>query len=146
MQCRRKPLLMNALWLLEDQATTAGSTVFIKLSFHFKWFKSTLMLTNPLLWFELLWCPSLSFFFFSNYFIFVQYTQVLRLPSRYIFLEWQYQFLYVVFSAHSFFSSMAFLSEKAFPSTCMHLYTKVRERITGGWCLYSRRRFTRVHT
>ena len=26
---------------------------------------------------------------------------------------------------------MAFLSEKAFPSTCMHLYTKVGEKITG---------------
>ena len=25
---------MNALWLVEDQATTSGSTVFIKLSFH----------------------------------------------------------------------------------------------------------------
>ena len=41
---------------------------------------------------------------------------------------------------------MAFLSEKAFPSTCMHLYTKVGEKITGGWCLHSRRRFTRAHT
>jgi len=41
---------------------------------------------------------------------------------------------------------MAFLSEKAFPSTCMHLYTKVGEKITGGWCLHSRIRFTRAHT
>ena len=34
-----KPLLMNVLWLVEDQATTSGSTVFIRLSFHFRWFK-----------------------------------------------------------------------------------------------------------
>ena len=34
-----KPLLMNVLSLVEDQATTSGSTVFIKLSFHFRWFK-----------------------------------------------------------------------------------------------------------
>ena len=27
----------------------------------------------------------------------------------------------------------------------MHLYTKVGEKITGGWCLHSRIRFTRAH-
>ena len=58
-----KPLLMNVLWLVEDQATTSGSTIF-KLSFHFRWFKWTLNLINPLLLCELLWwCPSHTFFF-----------------------------------------------------------------------------------
>ena len=45
-----------------------------------------------------------------------------------------------------FFDLSISLSEKAFTSTCMHLYTKVGEKITGGWCLHSRRRFTRAHT
>ena len=40
--------------------------------------------------------------------------------------------LYVIFSALSFFSYMAFLSEKTFQLTCMHLYTKVGEKIRGG--------------
>ena len=31
-------LLMHVLWLVGDQATTFGSTIFIKVSFHFRWF------------------------------------------------------------------------------------------------------------
>ena len=54
--------LMNVLWLVEDRAATSGSTV----SFHFRWFKKTLMLTNPLLWCELLrWSPPI--FLFVNF-------------------------------------------------------------------------------
>ena len=53
------------------QATTSGSTIFIKLSFHFRWFKWTLNLINPLLWCELLWwCPSHTFFFLFFMFFF----------------------------------------------------------------------------
>ena len=51
----------------------------------------------------------------------------------YIFLQWQFQFSYVKLVQFLFFSSMAFLSEKAFLSTCMHLYTKVvRKSLAGG--------------
>ena len=76
-----KPLLMNVLWLVEDQATTSGSTVFIKLSFHFRWFKLILMRTNPLLWCELLWwCPSHTFFFFIRYVILFYFWLRFSLP------------------------------------------------------------------
>ena len=85
-----KPLLMNVLWLVEDQATTSGSTVFIKLSFHFRWFKWTLNLINPLLWCELLWwCPSHTFFFlFFMFFYFMFCSLSLSLsppPSFFLF-------------------------------------------------------------
>ena len=85
--------MMNVLWLVEDEATRFGPTVFIRLSFNFGWFKSMLIHTNPSL---------------------------------------RCGVLYVIFSALSFFSYMAFLSEKTFQLTCMHLYTKVGEKIRGG--------------
>ena len=157
---------MNVLWLVEDQATTSGSTVFIKLSFHFRWFKQTLNLINPLLWCELQWwCPShiflfvlyvflfyvllpfslappLPFFYLLFYFIFYIYSVCFSQISR------QFQFNYSPNSSFSFFLRKFYviLSEKAFPSTCMHFYTKVGEKITGGWCLHSRIRFTCAHT
>ena len=164
---------MNVLWLVEDQATTSGSTVFIKLSFHFRWFKWTLNLINPLLWCELLWwCPSHTFFFCSLCFFILCFAPFLsRSPPSLFFYDYYYCFIVLFFfisiqyasrrfpgsfsliispnSGFSFcyVSSMAFfLSEKAFPSTCMHFYTKVGEKITGGWCLHSRIRFTRAHT
>ena len=65
--------------LVEDQATTSGSltTVFIKLSFHFRWFKWTLNLINPLLWCELLWwCPSHTFFFLFFMFFYFMFCSV----------------------------------------------------------------------
>ena len=91
-----KPLLMNVLWLVEDQATTSGSTVFIKLSFHFRWFKWTLNLINPLLWCELLWwCPSHTFFLFVLY-VFLFYVLLpfsLAPPSFFLLF---YFFIFVI--------------------------------------------------
>ena len=93
-----KPLLMNVLWLVEDQATTSGSTVFIKLSFHFRWFKWTLNLINPLLWCELLWwCPSHTFFFLFFlffYFMFCSLSLSPPLPPL-LFLLFVFIFLYL---------------------------------------------------
>ena len=51
-----------------------------------------------------------------------------------IFSELQFQFLFRKFYGISFWK------------TCMLLYTKVGEKITGGWCLHSRIWFTRAHT
>ena len=158
---------MNVLWLVKDQATTSGSTVFIKLSFHFRWFKWTLNLINPLLWCEFLWwCPLHTFFLFVLY-VFLFYVLLpfsLAPPPLFLFYFLflfllylfsmllvdfrQFQFNYFseqhsVFFFHKFYG---ILSEKAFPSTCIHFYTKVGEKITGGWCLHSKRRFTRAHT
>ena len=45
-------VLINVIWLVGDQATTFGSTVFIKVSFHSRWFKQILLRTNPLLWYD----------------------------------------------------------------------------------------------
>ena len=157
--------MFQKLWLVEDQATTSGSTVFIKLSFHFRWFKWTLNLINPLLWCELLWwCPSHTFFFlFFMFFYFMFCSLSLSLPPfLYCFIVLFFYIYSVCFSQISrqfqfnYFSEQRFqfllrkfygiLSEKAFPSTCMHFYTKVGEKITGGWCLHSRIRFTHAHT
>ena len=89
---------MNVLWLVEDQDTTAGSFVFIKLSFHFRWFKWTFNLINPLLWCELLWwCPSHTFFFlfFMFYFILCFAPFLSRSPPLFFFLFF-YFFIFVI--------------------------------------------------
>ena len=154
---------MNVLWLVGDQATTFGSTVFIKVSFHSRWFKQILLRTNPLLWYDFSVAVFFSFSFFPHYvtpppplslvspfliFIFVAYilTQF-SIPILY-FQNCSFSFYFSPNSGFSFLRKfhMAFLSEKAFLSTCMHLSTKVGEKITGGWCLHSRRRFTCAHT
>ena len=78
-----KSLLMNVLWLVKDQSTLSGSTISIKLSFYFRWFKSILMPINPLLWCELLWwCPSHTFFFL----FFMFYSLSLSPPPFFYFI------------------------------------------------------------
>ena len=129
---------------------------------------SLLTLNQPLLWCELLWwCPSHTFFFlFLMFFYFMFCSLSLSLPpSFFLFFIVFFFYIFIQYASRRFpgsfsliispnsgfsfcyvSSSYGIISEKAFPSTCMHFYTKVGEKITGGWCLHSRIRFTRAHT
>ena len=87
---------------LSSRRSNSGSTVFIKLSFHFRWFKWTLNLINPLLWCELLWwCPSHTFLFlcfmFFN-FMFCSLSLSLPPPSFFFFFFLLFYFLIYLFS------------------------------------------------